>query len=234
VIHAGSSRYRVGMDDLVVAFDSWLPDHNRLFYVYVAVLGVSELIARFARRSGIELGIPIAQLVEDYPGSIGTPRDVDLGPHLHDVGQVEWLSDTRLLLLPIGGKMNIHGGAGSRSATLSEFVCVGDLRVDAPPGTIRFRTRVLLRITPLVAVLAFIAMTFSIYAPAPWGMSFPVPASVLKLFGPALLFGCVIGVGFARARVGVLTAHHVVTGAFMAAAASGGRLDSETTGGTPD
>lgn len=205
------------MHDLLLAFDAWLPPLMRLFFVGMAALGLVGALEKLTRhRWGLVLGVPIARLDEDYPGTIGNPREVDLDPHLYDVGSVEWVTDSRALLSPLRGNMDMYASVGTRRKSMSELVCVGDLRIDASPGSIRFRTRVLVRIVPLLGALLFIV---SAYVPAPWGLGWPLPGGekpLLMTLWPLLLPGGAFAFSAVRARTGVITAHHVVTGAFMA------------------
>ncbi len=206
------------MLDLLLAFGTWLPEHMRLFFVGAVVLGLAGGLEKLARqRWGLVLGVPIGEFDEDYPGTIGNPREVDLDPHLYDVGRVEWVDDSRALLLPVHGEMDTSASTeGRTTSTASGFMCVGDLRIDAPTGSIRFRMRVLLRLVPVLGALLFI---FGPYVPDPLGMGWPLPGSgqnLLLSLWPVLLFGGMFVYVAVRARTGVITAHHAVTSAFMA------------------
>jgi hypothetical protein len=207
------------MLDLLLALDPWsLPAHMRLFFIGMALLGLAGALEKLARRRwGVVLGVPIGRFDEDYPGTIENPRAVDLDPHLYDLGRVEWVTDSRVLLLPLNGDVNMYASAGSRTTwTSTGFMCVGDLQIDAPPGSIRFRTRVLLRVVPLLLALLFVVGP---YVPDPWGMGWPLPGtgrSLMLSIWPLALFGGFFGYTAFKARTGVITAHHTVTGAFMA------------------
>jgi hypothetical protein len=204
------------MLDLLLAFDLAPQANMRLFFVGVAFLGLVNALEKLARqRWGIVLGVPIATLDEDYPGSIGNPREVDLDPYLYDIGRVEWLTHERLLLSPVNGEVQTSSGRPRTSASRG-IMCVGDLQIDAPPESIRFRTRVRLRIVPTLGFLLFIV---GAYVPAPWGMGWPLPGGGEDLLGalwPLILFGGFLAYATVQARSGVITAHHAVTGAFMA------------------
>jgi hypothetical protein len=207
------------MLDLLLALDPWsIPAHMRLFFVGMALLGLAGALEKLARqRWGVVLGVPIGRFDEDYPGTIENPRAVDLDPHLYDVGRVEWVTDSRVLLLPLDGDVDMHASTGSRrTSTSMGFMCVGDLQIDAPPGSIRFRTRVLLRVVPLLLALLFVVGP---YVPDPWGMGWPLPGtgrSLMLSIWPLGLFGGFFVYTAFKARTGVITAHHAVTGAFMA------------------
>lgn len=207
------------MPDLSTVIDAWLPSGMRLFYLGFFALGVVAFVESLARRRwGFVLGIPITTIHEDYDCTIDDPRAVDLSSHLYDVARVKWLSHARLLLLPLGGEVNMHARSGGSSvAAVAGFMCVGDLHVDAHPGTTHFRTRVMLRAVPFVGMLLFLVGG---YVPMPWGMGWPLPGQGHSLFlslWPLLLFGGFLGLIFTRARTGVITAHHAVTSAFMTA-----------------
>jgi hypothetical protein len=207
------------MLDLLLAIEPWSPPaHMRLFFIGLALLGLAGALEKLARqRWGVVLGVPIGKFDEDYPGTIGNPREVDLDPHLYDVGRVQWVTDTRVLLLPVHGDVDMHASSGARAtSTASGFMCVGDLRIDASSGSIRFRTRVLLRVVPMLGALLFV---FGPYVPDPWGMGWPLPGSGKHLWlslWPLVAFGGFFGYAAFKARTGVITAHHAVTGAFMA------------------
>lgn len=195
-----------------------LPSHMLLFFIGLTALALVGGLEKLARlRWGVVLGLPIAELVEDYATSIADPRAVDLAPHLHEVGRVEWIGDTRLLLLPAHGEVQMHAYSGSRSrSAATSFMCIGDLRIDARPGALHFRTRVLLRVVPLFGALLFI---IGPYVPHPWGMGWPLPGQAgrplwLALW-PIVLFGGIFAYATIRARVDVVSTHHAVTAAFM-------------------
>jgi hypothetical protein len=205
--------------DLWIVLDAWLPGGHALFYLGLSGLGIVALVESLARRRwGVVLGVPITTLHEDYDCTIDDPRAVDLSPHLYEVARVKWLSRVRLLLMPLRGEVDMQArGSGSGAFTGGGFMCVGDLHVDARPGTTHFRTRVLLRVVPLAAALLFLV---GCYVPMPWGMGWSLPGrhpSLLWSLGPLVLFGGFFGVIAARARTGVIAAHHAVTGAFMTA-----------------
>jgi hypothetical protein len=194
-----------------------MPEAMQLFFVCmiaIALIGVLERVAR--RRWGVVLGVPIATLVEDYPVSIGTPREVDLDPHLYDVAHIEWVDESRLLILPAGGEVHMSAHVGARGlGTSTGFICLGDLRIDAQPNALHFRTRVLVRVMPLLGALLFM---FGPYVPLPLGMGWPLPGGRAPLFlslWPLVLFGGIFGFTTLRARSRVITAHHAVTSAFM-------------------
>lgn len=191
-----------------------------LFFLGIPAIALFGAIERLARkRWGVVFGVPIGKLVEDYPVDIGRPRDVDLLPHLYDVAQVEWIDDGRLLILPAKGEVNMSASVGPRgTGTSTGFLCIGELRVDARPGALHFRTRVLVRFVPLLGMLLFV---IGAYVPAPWGMGWPLPGergSLMMSLWPLVLFGGIFGVTLVRARAGVISGHHAVTSAFMTAA----------------
>lgn len=183
----------------------------------IAVFGVLERLAR--KRWGVVFGVPIGTLVEDYPVDVGKPREVDLSPHLYDVAQVEWVDDRRLLILPAKGEVNMSASVGPRmTGTSTGFLCIGELRVDAGPGALHFRTRVLVRVMPMLGLLLFLIGS---YVPAPWGMGWSLPGergSLMLSLWPLVIFGGIFGVTLVRARAGVISGHHAVTSAFVGAA----------------
>jgi hypothetical protein len=193
-----------------------LPGHMQLFFIGLAAIGLIGALEKLARqRWGLVLGIPIANLVEEYAGELGNPREVDLDPHLYDVGRVEWLTDTRLLLIPARGEVHMHAHAGTRTTSRATgFMCIGDLHIDPRAGILHFRTRVLVRIVPLLGALLFV---LGPYVPDPWGMDWPLPGRgpLWLAVWPFVLFGGFFVFTTARARTAVITAHHAVTAAFM-------------------
>lgn len=203
---------------LLGLLDAWLPADMRLFVLGLAGLGIVALFESLARRRwGFVLGIPIGSLHEDYDCTLDDPREVDLAPHLYDVARVKWLSRARLLLLPLRGEVHMHANSGRSMSSAGGFMCVGELSVDSHPGTTQFRTRVLLRLVPLLGALVFLVGP---YVPRPWGMGWPLPGSGPSLMvsvWPLVLFGGFFVWIVTRARSGVITAHHAVTGAFMTA-----------------
>lgn len=197
------------------------PTHMLLFFLGFTLLALIGAVEQLTRRRGIVIGLPIAELVEDYAVTIDNPRGVDVEPHLYDVGRVEWLTDTRLLLFPAHGEVHMHAQVGSHSrSSATSFMCIGDLRIDARPGALHFRTRVILRVVPLLGALLFV---FGPYVPEPWGMDWPLPGQdkypLLVTLWPLVLFGSMFAYAAVRARRDVVSAHHAVTAAFMSAPA---------------
>jgi hypothetical protein len=185
--------------------------------VFTALASIGALEHLVMKRTGRVLGVPIATLRESYDVGLRDGEQVDLAPHLYDTATVRELSPGRWLLLPAGAETAVDGRSGPGSSRVSmSWVCVGYLEVESGAGTTRFRTRVVVRLVPLSAGILVPLMAL---VPEPWGWGWTfgppehaIPALVMFSF----LFGFPIYATYA-ARSAVLSAHHAVTSAWIAA-----------------